>query len=113
MIRPGEEHEVTVRKPKNLYLCAFILGASLLLLASITLNIDAAEAAKCSRIRDSAQCAAQPDCHFDVNKRRCDQGPQPAEDACAVHVDKVVCATDASLGCAWSAENQKCITKPH
>ena len=97
---------------KNFYLCTLIVGALLLLLA-ITFNANPAEAAKCSGIRDSARCAAQPDCHFDVNKRRCDQGPQPNEDACAVHVDKVVCATDTTLGCAWSAERQKCITKPH
>src|SRR6516164_7111263 len=92
---------------------AWVMAALLLLLASITFNADPAEAAKCSGIRDSAQCAAQPGCHFDVNKRRCSQGPRPTEDACIVHVDKVVCTTDTTLGCGWSAEKKKCITKPH
>ena len=110
--RRGPALPLTVRKPRSFYLCALIVGALLLLLA-ITFNANPAEAAKCSGIRDSARCAAQPDCHFDVNKRRCSQGPRPTEDACVVHVDKVVCTTDTTLGCAWSAEKKKCITKPH
>ena len=101
-----------LKRPMNV-LIASKGGALLLLLASIAFDADPAEAAKCSGIRDSAQCAAQPDCHFDVNKRRCSQGPQPTEDACVVHVDKVVCTTDTTLGCGWSAEKKKCITKPH
>ena len=109
--RRGPALPLTVRKPRSFYLCALIVGALLLLLA-ITFNANPAEAAKCSGIRDSAQCAAQPDCHFDVNKRRCSQGPRPTEDACVVHVDKVVCTTDTTLGCGWSAEKKKCITKP-
>ena len=111
--RRGPALPLTVRRPKSFYLCGPIVGALFLMVTSITFDADPAEAAKCSGIRDSARCAAQPDCHFDVNKRRCDQGPQPTEDACAVHVDKVVCVTDQTLGCAWSAEKKKCITKSH
>ena len=101
-----------LKRPMNV-LIASKGGALLLLLTLIAFDADPAEAAKCSGIRDSAQCAAQPDCHFDVNKRRCSQGPRPTEDACVVHVDKVVCTTDTTLGCGWSAEKKKCITKPH
>ena len=110
--RRGPAFLLTVMRSKNFYLWALIVDSLLLLLASTAFDADRAEAAKCSGIRDSAQCAAQPDCHFDVNKRRCSQG-RPTEDACVVHVDKVVCTTDTTLGCAWSAEKKKCITKPH
>src|SRR5262249_11177418 len=41
-------------------------------------------AANYTVIRDSARCAAEPDCHFDVDKRRCYEGPRPNEDACVV-----------------------------
>jgi hypothetical protein len=85
--RRGPALPLTVRRPKSFYLCGPIVGALFLMVTSITFDTDPAEAAKCSGIRDSARCAAQPDCHFDVNKRRSSQGPRPTEDACVVHVD--------------------------
>jgi hypothetical protein len=100
--RRGPALPLTVRKPRSFYLCAPIVSRLMPILPN-----------RPSGIRDSARCAAQPHCHFDVNKRRCSQGPRPTEGACVVHVDKVVCTTDTSLGCAWSAEKKKCITKPH
>jgi len=92
-----------------------IIGALPLLLAAVSLNAnpERVEAADCAVIGDSARCAADPNCHFDVNKRRCYEGPRPSEDACAVHADKVVCATDTTLSCTWDGEKKKCITKSH
>ena len=91
-----------------------IISALLLVLAAITFDVDPArvEPVNCSAITDSALCATKPGCHFDVDKRGCYEGPLPHEDACVVHVDKVVCATDTSLNCTWNAEEKKCITKP-
>ena len=39
-------------------------------------------------IRDSAVCAANPNCHWDYERRGCE--------------------TDVSLGCNWNAETNKC-----
>lgn len=86
----------------------------LLVLSAVMFNANPArvEAANCSAIRDSAECAAKPGCHFDVDKPGCYEGPLPSGDVCAVHVDKVVCSTDTSLNCTWNAEKKKCVTKP-
>ena len=63
------------------------------------------------RISDAALCLANPNCHWDVDKRGCEPGPLKTEDACAAHSDKGVCDSDATLGCTWSAEKNECATK--
>jgi hypothetical protein len=63
------------------------------------------------RISDSALCLANPNCHWDVDKRGCEPGPLQAQDACASHSDKGVCESDSTLGCKWSAEKNICQSK--
>jgi hypothetical protein len=70
-----------------------------------------AEKVKCSSIRDSAMCLEDSSCHFDVNKRHCLDGPAPKQNPCAVHEGKSLCVTDTSLGCTWSAADNKCVAK--
>jgi hypothetical protein len=60
---------------------------------------------------DSAICASDPNCHWDVDKRGCYPGPLQAPDACSAHGDKTICESDVSLGCSWSAENNTCQTR--
>ena len=62
-------------------------------------------------IGDSALCLANPNCHWNGEKRGCYPGPAEYQDACAVHADQGVCDTDTTLGCKWSAEKSKCETK--
>jgi hypothetical protein len=80
------------------------------LVALGTGTFDRAVADDC-RISDSALCLANPNCHWDVDKRGCEPGPLKTEDACAAHSDKGVCDSDATLGCTWSAEKNECATK--
>jgi hypothetical protein len=61
---------------------------------------------------DSAICASDPNCHWDVNKRGCYPGPLDAPDACSAHSDKGICESDTTLGCTWSADKNECVTKP-
>jgi hypothetical protein len=70
-----------------------------------------AEKVKCSSIRDAAMCLEQSGCHYDVNKRHCVEGPAPKQDPCRAHEGKSLCMTDMSLGCTWSATDNKCVTK--
>ncbi len=60
-------------------------------------------------IGDAALCLADPNCHWDGEKRGCYPGPLQAQDACAVHEDKTICDTDVALGCKWTAD--KCESK--
>jgi hypothetical protein len=85
---------------------AFILG--LITLASGTVGRAAAD--DC-RISDSALCLANPNCHWDVDKRGCEPGPLQATDACAAHSDKGICESDTTLGCQWSADKKECVSK--
>jgi hypothetical protein len=59
-------------------------------------------------IRDSAVCAANPNCHWDYERRGCYPGPLARGNPCSVHEDSKVCETDVSLGCNWNAETNKC-----
>ena len=63
------------------------------------------------RISDSALCLANPNCHWDVDKRGCEPGPAKAQDACAAHEDKGICESDTTLGCQWSADQKGCVSK--
>jgi hypothetical protein len=62
-------------------------------------------------IGDSALCLADPNCHWDGEKRGCYPGPLPYKDVCAVHGDESICDSDVALGCQWSAEQKKCESK--
>ena len=62
-------------------------------------------------IGDSALCLANPNCHWEGEKRGCYPGPAQHQDACAAHTDQGVCDTDTTLGCKWSADTKKCETK--
>jgi hypothetical protein len=73
-------------------------------------TFDNAAADEC-RISDSALCLANPNCHWDVDKRGCEPGPLQATDACAAHSDKGICESDTTLGCFWSAEKTECVSK--
>jgi hypothetical protein len=85
---------------------AFIVG--LVVLGAGT--VDRAVADEC-RISDSALCLANPNCHWDVDKRGCEPGPLQASDACAAHSDKSVCEADTTLGCQWLADKKECVSK--
>lgn len=61
---------------------------------------------------DSAICLADPNCHWDGEKRGCYPGAGPKQDACASHGDQAICDMDVSLGCQWSAETSTCESKP-
>jgi hypothetical protein len=92
---------------------ATIIAFSLALLAFAFTGVSAhAEKVRCSAIRDSAMCAERPDCWYDAKDNKgCLDGPRPAEDACSVHGSESICAADTSLGCAWNADDKKCVTK--
>lgn len=84
---------------------------ALLVLAFTGVSADA-EKVRCSAIRDSALCLAEPTCWYDaVDGKGCVDGPRPAQDACGVHESESICASDTTLGCAWNADNKKCVTK--
>lgn len=69
------------------------------------------EKVRCSAIRDSAICAAEPNCWYDAaNNKGCLDGPRPAADRCAVHGGESTCNT-SSFGCAWHAADGKCVSK--
>jgi hypothetical protein len=70
-----------------------------------------AEEVRCQAIRDSAQCAAQPECWYDAaNNKGCLPGPPPAVDRCGNHSSESVCST-SSFGCTWNAGDEKCESK--
>ena len=70
-----------------------------------------AEEVRCQAIRDSARCAAQPECWYDAaNNKGCLPGPPPAVDRCGNHSSESVCNT-SSFGCTWNAGDEKCVSK--
>lgn len=69
------------------------------------------EKVRCSAIRDSAMCVAEPSCWYDAaNNKGCLDGPRPAEDRCAVHGSESICNT-SSFGCTWNAGDSTCVSK--
>jgi hypothetical protein len=88
------------------------LGAALILgLVALSAGTIKAAALESCATGDSAICASTPNCHWDVDKRGCYPGPLQAPDACLAHGDKAICDSDVSLGCQWSADNKKCVSK--
>ena len=77
---------------------------------ALSLDTGASAAAENCMIGDSARCLADPNCHWDGEKRGCYPGPLPKKDVCAAHEDKAICGT-SSLGCQWSVENERCESK--
>ena len=70
-----------------------------------------AEEIRCQAIRDSAMCAAQPECWFDAaNNKGCLPGPAPASDPCSNHSGESICNT-SSFGCTWNAGDETCVSK--
>jgi hypothetical protein len=69
-----------------------------------------AEKVRCSAIRDSAMCVAEPSCWYDVHGGGCTEGKRPEEDACGVHESESICA-GSTLGCVWDGGSKKCVTK--
>jgi hypothetical protein len=59
---------------------------------------------------DSAICLADPECHWDGEKRGCYPGPAPKLDACAAHGGQSICESDTSLGCKWSTDKNLCMS---
>jgi hypothetical protein len=84
----------------------FVLIASLPAIAAGMLGASAAECAT----GDAAICLADPNCHWDGEKRGCYPGPGEKRDACAAHGTEGICNT-SSLGCKWSAAAGKCESK--
>jgi hypothetical protein len=72
---------------------------------TFTFKIPAAES--CT-VRDSALCTANPNCHWDYERRGCYPGPLARGNPCAVHEDSKVCQTDVAIGCKWNTESNKC-----
>ena len=81
------------------------LTAALVAMGASTFKIAAAE--NC-RTGDSALCAADPNCHWDFERRGCYPGAPDPEDPCAAHGERKVCETDVAIGCKWTAEKNKC-----
>jgi hypothetical protein len=79
------------------------------LIAACVVLIAASLAEECA-IGDAALCLADPNCHWDGERRGCYPGPAPFRDACAAHGDKAICDT-SSLGCKWSEAASKCESK--
>ena len=70
-----------------------------------------AETAEKCMIGDAALCLANPDCHWEADKRGCYPGPAEYQDSCSVHGDQTICDLDTTLGCKWSSSTNKCETK--
>jgi hypothetical protein len=85
------------------FLIAFAVGLGASLVETVAEE-------KCM-IGDAALCLANPDCHWEADKRGCYPGPAKHQDACSVHGDQTICETDVTLGCKWSASENKCETK--
>ena len=89
---------------------SIVIAIVVALMPLLTGAFDRAAADEC-RISDSALCLANPNCHWDVDKRGCEPGPLKAGDACAAHGDKDICESDTTLGCTWSAEKKECVSQ--
>jgi len=79
-----------------------------IVLAAMAIGAGAASAAENFVICDAALCAANPDCHWDFQRRGCEPGAPPHEDACAAHGGKDTCNNDTAIGCKWNADKAKC-----
>ena len=75
---------------------------------SMALATGITSAAENCMIGDAALCAANPNCHWDFQRRGCEQGPPLHEDACAAHGGKDICNADTTIGCKWNADAAKC-----
>jgi hypothetical protein len=86
--------------------------AALFLALPVALGASLVETAadECA-IGDAALCLANPNCHWDGERRGCYPGPAEYQDACAVHTDQKICDLDTTLGCKWSADAKRCETK--
>jgi hypothetical protein len=80
------------------------------LLAAVGAGALAAQAAEDCMTGDAALCLADPNCHWDGDRRGCYPGPAPFRDACGAHEDKDICNI-SSLGCQWSESSNKCESK--
>jgi hypothetical protein len=93
----------------RLPLIAFLMA--LFSLAPVAAAEPDANTMRCTAIRDSAMCAARPDCWYDAAEGKgCLKGPRPAEDVCAVHGSQSICNASA-LGCSWDTSDNKCVSK--
>jgi hypothetical protein len=88
-----------------------ILPVFVALLGALGTSIVETAAADECAIGDAALCLANPNCHWDGERRGCYPGAAEYQDACAVHGDQKICDLDTTLGCKWSAEANKCETK--
>ena len=81
-----------------------------LIAALVALGVSAFASAAFEKCRtgDSALCAADPNCHWDYERRGCYEGAPVHEDACAAHEDPTICDTDVTIGCKWNAESKQC-----
>lgn len=66
---------------------------------------------RCTAVRDSAMCAARPDCWYDAaNGKGCLAGSGPDTDRCGQHLGESTCNT-SSFGCTWNAGAETCVSK--
>jgi hypothetical protein len=86
-----------------------MMVALIAILPAIAAGTLEASGAECA-ISDSAICLADPNCHWDGERRGCYPGPGEKRDACVAHGDKAICNT-SSLGCKWSDATKKCESK--
>jgi hypothetical protein len=77
---------------------------------ALSLGTYASAAPEDCMIGDAALCLADPNCHWDGEKRGCYPGPLPKKNICIVHEDKAICDT-SSLGCKWSDATNTCESK--
>lgn len=89
-------------------IAAMLLTFAVLLSGTVYAN---AEKVRCSAIRDSAMCTAEPDCWYDAaNNKGCVDGPPPATDRCSAHLGESTCNT-SSFGCNWNDGDKTCVSK--
>src|SRR4029078_8773024 len=94
-----------------------------IVLAAMAIGAGAATAAENCMIGDAALCAANPDCHWDFQRRgcepgapshadaraaRCNAGPRRRGVAWPAHEGKDICNGDTTIGCKWNADKGKC-----
>jgi hypothetical protein len=86
------------------------LSLALLLIPS-SVSLASAEDVRCSAIRDSAMCVAEPKCWYDaVNNKGCLDGPAPDQDGCTAHGSESICNA-STLNCAWDPASGSCASK--
>ena len=77
-------------------------------LAAIGAGASESAAVENCRTGDSALCLADPNCHWDFERRGCYLGAAERQDPCVAHGAKDICDGDVAIGCKWNAENNKC-----